>query len=359
MIVKRWIQAIGTGGQDTRNLSYDEAFEAARELALGHSTDAQCAAFLMALCMKGESIDELKAFIDVFRGCSLSYQSSRNSLLSAGPAEGRHYFPVTLPVSLLLASVGFSQVLHGSDALPPRQGIAMKEILESFGVSLELPMKAWEALFFQLHIGFLPIDQLCPPIGRLKQVREQIGLKTIMNTVEKVINPVRSTNMIIGVNGKQAMASLIPISISSGFQSVYIVQGMEGSEDLPIYQNSMIHIVTPWGDESRLVVPQKFGFHSEPLVPLGKADQLSLLQRVMSGEDSKEVKRERDHVIFNTGLRLTWFDKVGSYEEGFQLAESLLKRKEAQKVMQRWVEQSHRWRNQTQPLSSDSSEHIG
>ena len=55
-----------------------------------------------------------------------------------------------------------------------------------------------------------------------------------------------------------------------------------------------------------------------------KEDQITMVKRIITGEDGAEVKRERDHVIFNTGLRLKWFDKVDSYEEGFQLAEALL-----------------------------------
>lgn len=357
--MKRWIQAIGSGLQGKRDLSYEEAEEAAHEMARGDSTDAQCAAFLMALCMKGEADDELMAFIDVFRSYSLNYHAFADSLQCAGPTEGRQYFPITLPVSLLLASVGFSQVLQGGDALPPRQGTAMKELLESFGVAIDLSVKAWETILFHLHIGFLYTDQFCPPIGKLKQVREQLGLRTVINTVEKVLNPLSSMNMIIGVNQLKAMDSLINISVRSGFQNVYIINGIEGSEDLPIYQNSTIKIVTPWGDESRVVEPQKFSFLSEPLLPLSKDDQVSMVKRIIAGENSEELKRERDHVIFNTGLRLMWFDKVGSYEEGFQLAESLLQRKEAQKVMQRWVDQSQHFMLPDHSTIQDSSTKIG
>ncbi|MZQ85890.1 anthranilate phosphoribosyltransferase [Paenibacillus sp. 5J-6] len=357
--MKRWIQAIGSGQQgNTRDLTYEEALEAAHEMAKGDSTDAQCAAFLMALCMKGEADEEMRAFIDVFRSYSLNYHAFADSLNCAGPTEGRQFFPITLPVSLLLASVGFSQVLHGGDSIPSKQGTAMQEILESFGVAMDLSAKAWETMLFHLHIGFLHTDQLCPPLGRLKQVREQIGLRTVIDMIEKVMNPVHSMNMIIGVNQRKTMESLIPISMRSGVQSIYLVNGIEGSEDLPIYQNSIIRIVTPWGDESRVVEPQKFGFLSGPLQPMDKAEQLSSLRRIIGGENSEELKRERDHVIFNAGLRLTWFDKVGSYEEGFQLAESLLQRREAQKVMQKWVDQSHRFTLQDYP-HNDSSAKIG
>lgn len=338
--MKAWIQAMGSDQNGMRDLTYDEAVEAANQMAKGDSTEAQCAAFLMAICMKGEADDELMAFIDVYRRNSLMYQAQPNSLNSTGPTEGRKRLPVALPVSLLLASVGFTQVMHGGDALPSRQGIAMKEILEGFGVELQLSAKAWHTLAVHLHIGFLPTEQLCPPIGRLKQVREQLGIRTVIDTLERVLNPVLSTNLIIGVGQRKAMESLIPISMRSGFQQVYMISGIDGSEDVPLYENSLIRIVTPWGDESLVVEPQKFGFRSTPLPILNKDEQIEMVKRIIAGEDGAEVKRERDHVVFNTGLRLKWFEKVDSYEEGFQLADALLRRKEAQKVMHRWGEQS-------------------
>lgn len=342
--MKQWIKAVGTDAHDSRNLSYDEAAAAAHAIAGGESTDAQCAAFFMALKMKGETEEEMTAFIDVFRTYSLGYTAYPDSLNCAGPYDGLHYFPITLPVSLLLASVGFPQVLHGSDSFPPKLGTTMKELLEGLGVAIDLSSKTWESLFFRLHIGFLRTDRLCPPIGRLRQVREQLGLRTLLNTVENVINPLQSANMIIGVDQRNAMEHLIPFAMKSGFQNVYIVQGIDGSEDLPIHTNSMIRIVTPWGDESRMVEPQKFGFYSEPLVPISKEEQFILLKRIIAGDDSPELKKERDHIIFNAGLRLTWFDKVGSYEEGFQMANSLLQRKDALKVLTKWQEQSVKYK---------------
>jgi anthranilate phosphoribosyltransferase len=338
----QWIKAIGAGKRGSRDLSYNEAAEAAHSIARGDSTEAQCAAFLMALRMKGEVDEEFMAFVDVFRTYCMPYTTFSDSLNCAGPYQGRHYFPISLAVSLLLASVGFPQVLHGSDSLSPNQGTSLKELLEGLSINVELTEKAWEAVFFHIHIGFLWTDRLCTPIGRLRDVREQLGLQTVMNTVEKVINPLRSMNILIGVHHRSAMELLIPISVKSGFQTAYIIQGIEGSEDLPLHKNSTIRIVTPWGDESRLVEPKKFGFTSEPLEPLDKAEQISMLQRVIGGDDSQELKRERDHIVFNAGLRLMWFDKVGSYEEGFQLAAALLQRKEALKVLLKWQEYSKR-----------------
>ncbi|AFH65025.1 anthranilate phosphoribosyltransferase [Paenibacillus caseinilyticus] len=342
IIMKQWIKIVGTGRLGSRHLTYDEAVAAAHAIARGESTDAQTAAFLMAMRMKGEADDEMMGFIDVFRKYSLPYRSFSHSLNCAGPYDGRLYFPVTIPVSLLLASVGFPQVLHGSESLPPKLGQSLKELLEGLGVRVELEAKEWEKNFLALGIGFIWTDLICPPFGRVRHVREQVGLRTFLNTVEKVINPVHSLNMVIGVNHKTAMDHLIHLLPKSGFETAYIVQGVEGSEDLPTYKNSSIRKVTPWGDESSTIDPATFGFSGEPLEKCTKERQLELLRRIIAGDDSADIRNEREHVIFNTGLRLYWFDKVASYEEGFGLARSLLQRKEAQKLLGKWQELSSR-----------------
>ncbi|TDF97650.1 anthranilate phosphoribosyltransferase [Paenibacillus piri] len=340
--MKQWIKAIGSGRIGSRDLSYDEAVAAAHAIARGESTDAQTAAFLMAMRMKGEADDEMMGFIDVFRKYSQPYRSFSDSLSCAGPYGGRHYFPVTLPVSLLIASVGFPQVLHGSDALPPKRGSSLKELLEELGVQVELDPRDWEHIFLTIHIGFIWTDALCPPFGRVRAVREQMGLRTFLNTVEKVINPVHSQNMLIGVSPKTAMDQMIHLLRQSGFDTAYMIQGIEGSEDVPLSKTSVIRKVTAWGDESNTIDPTTFGFRGGPLEKSTKEEQLRLLTRVIAGDDADEVRNEREHVIFNTGLRLYWFDKVGSYEEGFQLARSLLQRKEAQKMLDKWRELSRK-----------------
>ncbi|MFE5320138.1 anthranilate phosphoribosyltransferase [Paenibacillus sp. NPDC056579] len=340
--MKQWIKTVGTGKVGSRHLTYDEAVAAAHAIARGESTDAQTAAFLMAMRMKGEDDEEMMGFIDVFRKYSLPYRSFSDSLNCAGPYDGRNYFPITIPVSLLMASVGFRQVLHGSNSLPPKLGQSIKELLEGLGVQIEMEAQEWESIFSALNIGFIWTDLICPPFGRIRHVREQMGLRTFLNTVEKVINPVHSQNIIIGVNHKTAMTHLIQLLPKSGFETAYIVQGIEGSEDLPLYKTSSIRKVTPWGDESNSVDPATFGFHGEPLEKCEKDEQLKLLVRVIQGDDSEDIRNEREHVIFNTGLRLYWFDKVGSYEEGFQLARSLLQRKEALKILDRWRELSNK-----------------
>jgi anthranilate phosphoribosyltransferase len=228
--------------------------------------------------------------------------------------------------------------------------VSLKDLLEGLGVCIDVSVVQWERIFAHNHIGFIWSEQMCPPLGGIRQIREQMGLRTLINTVEKVINPIHSNNIVIGVNHKTAMLHLVQILPKAGFITAYIVQGIEGSEDLPLYKSSALRKVTYLGDESSMIDPAMFGFHSGPLDIISKEEQLQLLQRVIAGDDSADIKAERDHVIFNTGLRLYWFDKVSSYEEGFQLARQLYFRKEAQRVLNKWVELSQAGSLKNPPL---------
>ena len=336
----QWIKAVGTGKMGSRDLTYDEAAAVAHAISRGEATDAQIAAFLMAERMKGESEDEIMAFIDVFRRYSLPLTSFSDSLNCAGPYDGRNYFPITIPVSLMLASVGFSQVLHGAESLPPKLGVSLKELLEDLGVRIDVTENEWERIFADNHVGFIWSELMCPPLKKIRHIREQMGLRTLLNTVEKVINPIHSNNIVIGVNHKTAMQHLVQILPKAGFQTAYIVQGIEGSEDFPISKSSALRKVTTWGDESSVIDPAMFGFQSAPLEKISKAQQIQILQRIIAGDLSEDIQAERDHVIFNAGLRLFWFERVFSFEEGFYLAKQLYARKEAQRVLNRWIELS-------------------
>jgi anthranilate phosphoribosyltransferase len=337
-MMKQWIQAVGTAKKEARNLSYDEAVAAAHAIARGESTEAQTAAFLTAVRMKGETDEEITAFIDVFRKYSLPYASFSDSLNCAGTYARRQLFPVTIPVSLMMASVGFAQVLHGNDNPSSKPGISTGEMLQGLGVHTDLSARDWEASFSSAKIGYIRTDRMCPALAGVRRVQDEVGLDTIMSYVERVLNPVHSHQMIIGAGQKTYMHSLVGILPKAGIKKAMIVQGMEGSEDLSISKTSTIRIVSPYEDETAILEPSTFGFAGRPLEPAGADKQLELMERIIQGDDSADVASEREHVIFNAGLRLYWHEKVASYEDGFQLARQLYARKEAWKVLKKWRE---------------------
>lgn len=115
----------------------------------------------------------------------------------------------------------------------PKRGTCLKELLSGLNVEVNMPVKQWEMVFSRIHIGFIWTEKICPPFRHLRKVREEIGLRTMINTVEKVMNPIQSKSIIIGVNHRTAMSHLVEILPRAGFETSYIVQGIEGAEELP------------------------------------------------------------------------------------------------------------------------------
>lgn len=355
--MKQWIKAVGAANRTaSRHLTYDEAVAAAHAIARGESTEAQTSAFLMAIRMKGEADEEIMAFIDVFRKYSLPYASFSDSLNCAGAYGSRQLFPVTLPVSLMMASVGFSQVLHGSGSGGGGSSSStIGGLLEELGISTALSARDWEYVFTAAKIGYIPTDRICPALANIAKLRDELGVDTFLNTVERLLNPVQSHQMIIGASQKAAIGPLVEILPKAGLQKAMIVHGMEGSEDVSIAKTSTIRIISPDSDETTILDPDTLGFRGEPLLPVSAEQQLVLLKRILEGDDSPDLRSERDHVIFNAGLRLYWHEKVASYEDGFQLARQLYARKEAGKTLKKWRDQTLRYSQEPEGKNDEAA----
>lgn len=329
--MKRWIKAFDSAASGKRDLHYDEAVEAADFIARGEATDAQIASFLMALQMKGETDDEVLAFIDVLRAYQRPLKRSPHTLLHVSEWRNVRAFPVSLVVSLLLASVGFGQI-HQAAAQP--QG---RYWLGRLGLGPVSPLD-WERSFGAARIGYLLMDEVCPPLGRIRGICEEMGLDRLLGTVEQALNPLRSDFLLIGVRDPQAMGRWLTLLPRAGFQTAYLVEGADGGDALALERSSAIRKVTEWGDEASTVDPQTFGFPQEALPLRSEEEAEDALKRILDGGDDPELRAERAHIVFNAGMQMYWFDKIASYEDAFHLAGNLLQRREAAKVMARWKE---------------------
>lgn len=348
--MKQWIKAMV--GTHPRDLTYDEAASVAHSIARGEVSDAQAAAFLIAARMKGETDEEIRGFIEVFRKYSHPFASFSHSVCMAGGHEGRSTFPVGLPVALLLASVGIPVVLQGGDPLLNKES-SLKELLAAVGLQVNLPVQKWERMFMRLHIGFLSTDRVCSPLSRLRGVREHLGVYTMLHTVEQLLNPLQSGTLITGVEQRSRLDTLSPLVRKAGYDHVFLVQGIEGSDDLPLHKHSTVRKISGDEDDMQLIAPANFGYDGDPLFPCPKELRAERLLRLLQGDNGEDLRPEREHIVFNAGVRFYWFDKVESYEEGFQLARSLLQRKAGYRLLNKWI---HMGENGDPPVLSLSAD---
>ncbi|UZJ80914.1 anthranilate phosphoribosyltransferase [Fictibacillus sp. KU28468] len=344
--MQQWIKEVGRGKRGAKDLTYEEALKAAACIASGVATDAQIAAFFMAERIKMETPDELLAFIHEFRNHTehLTQQTTRKILDCGGPYNGRNSFAATIPVSILLSQQGLPVFLHADESLPPKHGTSLKTILEHLKVPIAHSLEEVESSLDQTEIGFGWTEKFCPPLGSLRRIRKEIGVRTIMNTVEKLLDISSAKYIILGVFHRSAVNKIIPSLQRLTYEKAFIVQGVEGSEDLPVHRSSFIYEVTQEKSESIIINPEDYGLkhakevNKENLTP---DVQCTTIQRVLAGEKSGEIAPYRNQVVLNAGLRFYILGHTSSMAEGTALAEQLLNAHKGMEQLQRWQHQAH------------------
>ncbi|MEB3101803.1 anthranilate phosphoribosyltransferase [Ferviditalea candida] len=342
--MQQWIKEVARGKKGSRDLTYQEAMEAASAVIAGKATDAQLAAFLIAERVKTESAYEVLAFVKRLRENSTAIPVSasvrRHLLDLAGPYTGRNTFAATIPVAVLMAESGIPVYLHGSDSLPPKYGTSLKEILAGLGIAADLAAEQIADSIETLGIGFAWTEKLSPPLYRMRKVRLEIGVRTLLNTAEKNLNLAGAHAVMAGVFHKTVVDMNAAVLQRLGYQKTFIVQGAEGSEDLPNHRPGFIYEATEDGVRSWIVDPEDYGLKHKKdpeRQMLALEHQVELIRRILEGEVSAELQDCRDQVLLNAGVRYHLLGKTSSIREGIELAAEQLMRGKGASFLEAWT----------------------
>lgn len=314
--MRRFIKIAGKGKDGARDLSYEEALEAFRMIVSGNASDAQISALLMAIRIKGEAPAEIAALALALSEASLPLEGPACFLDCAGPHDGRKCFAATIPASVVCALAGLPILLHASPSLPPKNGESLEDILFASG---------YQGGRFE-DLGYYSAEIQCPPLGRLRGLREELGLRTVLNTAEKMLHVGKAPWILVGVNHKSALERLAEVPLPEGCETLAIVQGLDGSEDLPLHKVSLALIRQKGQPAKRLEMDAKaWGFSGEPRKDLSAMEQAVLIEAILGGGDSAALRIERELVIYNAAFRLWIFGKASTMNEGIEIATEILR----------------------------------
>jgi anthranilate phosphoribosyltransferase len=331
------IKEVGRGKKGAKDLSYEQAREGALQIVSGQATPAQIGAFLLAERIKTETAEELLAFIDVLRERSIRMPIA-NGLDCAGPYDGRKKsFLATVPVAFILASAGIPVTLHGSRTLPPKHGITPLDLFQSFGVDVEqCPRKVLQSAADQTGFWFVPAEHWCPPLAGLRQLRQEIGVRTLFNTAEKLLRYTDAPYQIVGVFHQTAVDKVATVLTRLGVKRGLIVQGMDGSEDLPVHRRTRVTLVENGNNESILLDPADYGLDRTKKPPEGWDidGQVAAFREVLEGKNHSPV---RNMVIWNSGIRLWFMGEADSIQEGLARSTHLLEEGAAMERFRQWA----------------------
>lgn len=346
------LKEVGRGKRGARDLSYEEAADAASRIVTGLAEPAQIGAFLMAERIKMESVDELAAFVDVLRGHAARVRLP-TGIDCSGPYDGRRdAYMASFAVAFLLAGAGLPATLHGAATLPPKRGVVLHDVLLAAGIQPHrVPIDGAVRIARDTGVLYAHADIWCPPLARMRPIREQLGMRTVFNTAEKLIDYAHAPFIALGVYHNTVFERLSALLTRLAYRQAAIVQGIEGSEDLHADRPTRVLFVQDGEARLILVDPRQYGMDAAkaPAIPWTPAAQLRVTESILQGAGSgsgtgtsaeaaapDDLAAFSNQVLLNGALRLQLAGRAESIREGIELGRRSIASGDAWQAYANW-----------------------
>jgi anthranilate phosphoribosyltransferase len=286
---------------DGRTLTIDEAHAVMGSVMDGGTTPALLAALLVALRMRGETVDELAGFAMAMRERVLRVDAPDGAVDTCGTGgDGSGTFNISTTAALVVASAGVPVAKHGNRAVTSRSGSA--DVLDALGVRIDHDAVSAGVALRDTGFAFLFAPGFHPAMKHAGPTRGEIGVRTAFNLLGPLTNPAGARRQVVGVADPAAAPRLAAVLHRLGVERAFVVGG-QGIDELPLDGTGVIHDVTPDGVEVRTVDAAALGLTKATSAKLAggtPADNARIVESVLRGEPGAR----RDVVLLNAGAAL-------------------------------------------------------
>jgi anthranilate phosphoribosyltransferase len=315
---------------DRRDLSRIEAAAAMEAIMSGAATNAQIAAFLTALRMKGETVEELIGFAQVMRQKAVKVRTRASEVVGAtgtdremlidtagtgGDASGT--FNVSTATAFVVAGAGLKVAKHGNRSVSSLCGSA--DVVETLGINIELSAAKVAHCVDEVGIGFLYAPLLHTAMKHVMAARREMGIRTVFNMLGPLTNPAGANAQVIGVYSDALTEPLARALAELGTLRAFVVHGDDGLDEISNTGPSHISEVHEGVVRSSTVRPEDFGLPRATLQDLRGGDReenAEIVRRVLAAEAGPR----RDIVLMNAAAALVVGGKAHEFKEGVALA---------------------------------------
>ncbi|OPL11657.1 MAG: anthranilate phosphoribosyltransferase [delta proteobacterium MLS_D] len=306
----------------------------------GEGTDAQIGAFMTALRMKGETIDEVTGAARAMRRRAVRVDA--RSLLIVDTCgtggDGRGTFNISTTTAFVVAAAGIVVAKHGNRAVS--SGCGSADLLEALGVNIDAGIETVEACLQEIGIGFLFAPRLHPAMKYAAGPRRELGIRSIFNMLGPLTNPAGATVQLLGVYDSRLTEVFAAVLERLGSKRAFVVCGSDGIDEATVTGETRVSelddglIVTYNIDPS----PYFGGYHDISSLAGGDAEgNAQITKAVLSGEEGPH----RDVVLLNAGLAITAASISPDLSAGIETARQCIDDGSAMKVLQSLIEMTN------------------
>lgn len=329
-----------------RSLTREQAREVMSAVLHGEATDAQIAALLVALHMKGETVEEIVGFAEAIRAAAIPLELHNDSVLDAsgtgrdalrpslggslggslGPSlidtcgtggDASGTFNISTATAFVVAGAGVRVAKHGNRSVTSKCGSA--DVMEALGVNIDLPSARIADCLQQVGIAFLFAPAMHSAMKHVQTARRELQLRTVFNLLGPLTNPARATCQVVGVYSADLVEKLAEALSMMGLRRALVVHGSDGLDEITITGPTRIAEVRDGQVRSYEVTPEEFGLPRVTLDEISGGDaafNAMLIRKVLAGEKSAR----RDVVLINAAAALVAAGRADHLRDALPLA---------------------------------------
>jgi len=313
-----------------RSLTREQAREVMSAVLHGQATDAQIAALLVALHMKGETVEEIVGFAEAIRAAAAPLVLERDSALdvsdterdalvdtcgTGGDASGT--FNISTATALTVAGAGVRVAKHGNRSVTSKCGSA--DVMEALGININLPPGRVAACLEQVGIAFLFAPAMHSAMKYVQPARRELRLRTVFNLLGPLTNPAHASAQVVGVYSAELVEKVAEALSMLGLTRALVVHGSDGLDEITVTGPTRIAEVRNGNVTGYEVTPEQFGMERSPMESLmggDAAENAAIIRSVLGGEKSSK----RDVVLLNAAAALVAAGRADAIAAGLPLA---------------------------------------
>lgn len=324
-----------------QDLSYDEAEQVMNEIMEGKATDVQMSAYLTALSLKGETIDEITASAAGMRAHCIKLLHNMDVLEIVGTGgDGANSFNISTTASLVIAAAGVPVAKHGNRAASSRSGAA--DVLEALGVKIDLPPERSAQLLKKIQICFLFAQNYHIAMKYVAPIRKELGIRTVFNILGPLSNPAGANMELMGVYEEELVEPLAQVMAKLGVVRGMVVYGQDKLDEISMSAPTSVCEIRDGWFQSYEITPEQFGYTrctKEELTGGTPEENAEITRKILSGEDRGA---KRCAVCLNAGAAIYIAGKAATMEEGVRMAERLIDEGAAAGKLEQFIEESRK-----------------
>lgn len=319
----------------------DLDFEAMRavmnQIMTGGATDAQIGAFLVALRMKSESLDEITAAAQVMRELAtpvaigdLPYVVD---IVGTG-GDGANLFNVSSASSFVAAAAGCHVAKHGNRSVSSKSGAA--DLLEAAGVRLDLSPEEVARCIREVRVGFMFAPAHHGAMKHAIGPRRELGLRTLFNILGPMTNPAGVRRQVVGVFSDKLCRPMAEVLGRLGAEHIMVVHGLDGLDEISLASKTHVAEFRDGAVREYVITPEAVGVSSASLVGLDVTDpaaSLTLIRDAFGKRQGEHAGKAADMIALNAGAAIYVAGVTASLKDGVRMAEDLIHNGEAAERM--------------------------